>query len=539
MADIKVLDCTLRDGGRVIDCAFKDEQITGIVKRLMQARIDLIEIGFLRDSPGGQSDTTFFSSIEQIEQIIPFDQGQKFTIFIDHGMYCIDRLSPCKEGRSIGIRYGFTKSNFENSRDTLKREMLQIKQKGYQLYFQGVNTVGYTDQELLDLITLANEVVPNSFAIVDTYGAMYQEDLERIFSLVDYNLNRAIDIDFHAHNNMQMAFALAQQCIKLCQGKRRLIVDATLDGMGKCAGNLNTELIVNYLNEKCAHTYQFDYLLDAIDEYIDEFRRKSPWGYTIPAFMAGIYRAHPNNVIYLTNKFRISTKDIRKILSLIDEKTRQRYDYDNIQRIYRNYFSLAFDDSHSVQLLNDAVSEKSVLVVAPGKSLVTYNELIESYIQKEKPLVISVNFIYKYGAYAFFGNNRRYQMIEEHLTTQKIILMSNVEPRTNKELIFNFVSYIAESGNYFDNSTLMLLNLLRQLHVKKIRIAGMDGFYPGGPNYFNEDYIEKKCEPQFEAINRELEGHLYRYMKKSNQQMDVALLTPSRFERVIPRICLK
>lgn len=535
MKEIMLLDCTLRDGGRIIDCAFREEQIAGILKRLMQAKVEIIELGFLRNGDY-KGNSTFFTQMEQVEPFLPQNSKQEFTVFVDYGLYDIEKLTPCNPDYRIGIRYGFTRKQFQEKPDILKAEMLQIKEKGYRLYFQGVNTIGYSDKELLDLITMINEVVPYSFGIVDTYGAMFPEDLSRIFSLVDFNLNSTIAIDFHSHNNMQMAFALAQEMIKLCKGRRELLIDATLDGMGKCAGNLNTELIAHYLNQKQMKNYDFDYLLDAIDEYIYSFKQIDPWGYSIPAFMAGIYKAHPNNVIYLTDKFRLATKDIRKILSMIEEDKRQRYDYDNIQEIYKSYFASPVEDDNVISTLQQSFSGKTILVIAPGRSVLTYNERIRKYITEEKPVVISVNFIFDGSSCVFYGNDRRYQMLDNIDPERLTILTSNVTKRTGNELVCDYMKCIAHCGNYFDNSTLMLLNLLARVRAKKIRIAGMDGFTDTSPNYFfdNSD-IEVKCADQFEVINREMESHLRRYAE-TNQDIDLSLITPSRFQNVLKLI---
>ncbi len=530
---IEILDCTLRDGGRLIDCAFRDGQVSGIVRRLNSARIDIIEIGFLRENAAWSGDSTFFRRIEQAESLLPEGTGQRYTLFIDYGYYAAEDLPAAPEKINVGIRYGFTKKDFLENRETLKREMLEIKGRGYPLYFQCVNTVGYSVSELLSLIALANEILPVSFGIVDTYGSMYQDDLDRIFSLVDSELNRHIAIDFHGHNNMQMAFALAQRCVKLCQGRRKLILDATLEGMGKCAGNLGTELVAHYLNQKHGRNYEFDQLLDAADEFIGGFKQDHPWGYSLPAFMAGIYQAHPNNVIYLTSKFRLASKDIRKILSLIEEPKRQRYDYDNIQRIYKNYFSMPYDDNQSIDWLKKQLSGRPVLLIAAGNTVITHKKNIENYIQRENPVIISVNFVFSQEGYAFFGNDRRYQKLPDIPKGMDILLTSNVEARTGAEHIFNYTRCIAESGNYFDNSALMLLNLLSCTGTGKIRIAGMDGFSMETANYFNDSDMEPRCGAQFEVVNRELEEHLRRFAQSNRGHIDIRFITPSRFEEAV------
>lgn len=97
---------------------------------------------------------------------------------------------------------------------------------------------------------MVNDVMPYSFGIVDTYGGMYLDDITHIYGMVEHNLNSNICIDIHSHNNFQSSFAFAQEIIRICDSKRNIILDSTLNGMGKCAGNLNTELIVDYLNRK-------------------------------------------------------------------------------------------------------------------------------------------------------------------------------------------------------------------------------------------------------------------------------------------------
>ena len=88
------------------------------------------------------------------------------------------------------------------------------------------------------------------------------DDVDRLYTIVDHNLDENIAIDFHSHNNYQLSFAFAQEIIRLSNGKREVIIDGTLNGMGKCAGNLNTELLVDYLVRKRNYDYDFDAILD-------------------------------------------------------------------------------------------------------------------------------------------------------------------------------------------------------------------------------------------------------------------------------------
>lgn len=85
---------------------------------------------------------------------------------------------------------------------------------------------------------------------------------------------------------------MAQEVVKLSRSKRNIIIDATLSGIGKVAGNLNTELIVDYLVRKCNCNYEVDDIFDMIDDFVEPYKKKYSWGYSIPAMMAGIYQSH-------------------------------------------------------------------------------------------------------------------------------------------------------------------------------------------------------------------------------------------------------
>ena len=203
--------------------------------------------------------STFFTSTTQISPLLPEKRNAMYVAFVDLGMYDIEKLEE-NDGASIdGIRLGFTKKDYENALDEIVYCAQTIKDKGYRLFLQGVNSLNYTDLELLELVNLVNRLAPYSFGIVDTYGAMYVDDVRRIYGLVDHNLDPQTAIDFHSHNNYQLSFSFAQEIIALSNGVRNVIIDVTLRGMGKGAGNANTELhasLMLCLQKSKSHTKQ-------------------------------------------------------------------------------------------------------------------------------------------------------------------------------------------------------------------------------------------------------------------------------------------
>lgn len=537
--NVRILDCTLRDGGRIINCAFGNQEIKEISNRLADAKIDIIEVGFLRDGRimEYQEGSTFFTDVSQIK---PFVNKEKkntlYAAFIDYGMCDIDNLKP-HDGTSIdAIRFGFTKKNYDTAKEDVLRWINVIKKNGYKLFIQGVNSLSYTDRELLEIVDMVNNVHPYSFGIVDTYGAMYMDDVNRLYGLIDHNMLPDICINFHSHNNYQLSFAFAQELIKLSStGTRQIIVDGTLGGMGKVAGNLNTELIVDFLVRKHHYDYEFEDILDILDDYIYKYTLEHTWGYSTASMMAGIYKSHPNNIIYLTEKFRLDTKDIGKILSMIDSDTRQRYDYDNIQRLYTEYVADKIDDREVINGLKEIMEGKEILILVPGNTLNTHKEIICKYIAEKKPIVISVNFISdKPLSYAFFGNQKRYARLKAHRLCRNVIISSNIKSDTENDMVINYHSVINRGYKYFENSTIMLLNLLKRINPGKITIAGFDGFREeSDKNYSDKSFQNERHVNEFATLNKEITAMLQEIVETMYPSCLFELITPSLYEKAI------
>jgi len=541
MKNVKILDCTLRDGGRIINCAFPNSQIKDIAYRLADANIDIIEVGFLRDakSVNYQGNSTFFTDVDQIRPFVNRKKDTMYVAFIDYGMFDFSTLKPY-DGTSIdGLRIGFTRKNFENDHEEILECLAEVKQKGYKLFVQGVNSLGYTDRELLGIVDIVNQIQPEGFGIVDTYGAMYMDDVDRLYTIVDHNLDENIAIDFHSHNNYQLSFAFAQEIIRLSNGKREVIIDGTLNGMGKCAGNLNTELLVDYLVRKRNYDYDFDAILDIIDDYIYNYHLQHQWGYSIPALMGGIYRSHPNNIIYLTEKFRLATKDIKYIISMIDPDKRMRYDYDNIQRLYQEYNHVKVDDKENLALLQRILKGKKILLLMPGQSISQYKDEILKKIEAENLFVITVNFrdetFDKYFELAFWGSQKRYEHYTDLRKEVTSLITSNIESDMEDDIIVNYDSFVDRTQEYSDNASLMLMRILQRVGVVSYYVAGFDGFTVNGSYYNKTDFSEERFRSQYESINKGVAHQLSMFADSLKHPEDIQFVTPSIYTHIFKR----
>ena len=196
-----LLDCTLRDGAYLIDKKFGDTTIHGIVKGLQKTGIDIIEIGFLQDDEFGEGKTVFKNSVDA-EKFVPQDkQNCKFAVLADYCRYSIENLDDYTGKSFDAVRACF----FKKERYDVLEFCKQVKAKGYKLFVQPVDILGYTDTEIIEFVNLVNAIEPYCFSIVDTFGSMYVDDLQRVYSLIDHNLVSTSKIGFHSHNNMQMS----------------------------------------------------------------------------------------------------------------------------------------------------------------------------------------------------------------------------------------------------------------------------------------------------------------------------------------------
>lgn len=311
MSDIKVLDCTLRDGGYINSWNFGNNAIHGIIKNLEEAKIDIIECGFIRNVTES-NDSTVFASMQQVERVIrPKKDGVQYAVMIEQHNYNSELISEYSGAGADIIRLTFRKKEWEQAKITVK----ELMEKGYKVCIQPVGTTSYSDEKLIKMIKDVNELNPFAFYLVDTLGIMYQHDMRRFFYLIDNNLAKNICLGFHSHNNLQMSFANAQEMIRL-NHQRTIIIDSSCYGMGRGVGNLCTELLTDYINSNIGQRYSMLPVLNIVDKFLMPIYAEHRWGYDLPYFLAATVKCHPNYAAYLLRKETLSIEKIEKLLSL-------------------------------------------------------------------------------------------------------------------------------------------------------------------------------------------------------------------------------
>ncbi len=533
MAKISILDCTLRDGAYITEGKFGFNAIKGIIGNLANSKIDIIETGWLKDIVH-EKNSTYFGCVEDIIPYLPKEKNNSlFSVMMDYGRYDINKLSPNKNDSIDAIRLVFPKEkHIEAIRFSEK-----IKQQGYKLYLQAANTLGYSKEDLYSLIEETNKIKPVGLSIVDTFGVMYEDDLEEIYSILDKHLDKDIQLGFHSHNNLQMSFALSIKFLKLAKNsKRDIILDSSLVGMGRGAGNTCSELLVNYTNKYLNTNYNYNCIMDTIDVYMKKFIANYDWGYSIPFCIAGQLGSHVNNIAYLQDFHKTKFKDMKMILEMLPRDERKFYDYDRLEECYVKYFSKNIDDKNALAKLKKLFSTRELLLICPGKNAELEKDNIQKYIKENNPLIIGINaasktFLYDF---LFFSNKVRYDYVSkinpEIFAKAKKIITSNIKTEAQKdEILVNFNNLIKLGWKYFDNSTIMMLRLLEQLNIKSIAIAGFDGLDETGKNSYNDEVLQSGLtKEECISINKDVQN-MFNDFKIKNNDIKINLITKSRY----------
>lgn len=525
MPTVKVLDCTLRDGGYCNDWCFGKENIKKILNGLNESNVDLVECGYLSNKQSLSDDYSLFHSIKDIEAIIPPSNHQtKFVFMINYGEYAIEDIPLCGDSKIFGIRVAFHKKDIDGALEYCRK----IKEKGYSLFVQPMVSLSYSDEEFIDLINRVNRIHPFVFYIVDSFGVMKRKDLIRLFYMVEHNLDDGIAIGYHSHNNMQLAYSNAQSLADI-RTNRNIIIDASTYGMGRGAGNLNTELFVEYLNDSMGTHYYLKPLLTIIDEVLAPQYQQSYWGYSLPNYLSAKHNAHPNYASYLDEKKTLTVEAIDEIFSLMETEKKFRFDKAYIEALYLKYLESGKAQDLRLSELKNQISGKQVLIIAPGKSSVDEKDDIISFANQKNVLTISVNFDYEEldVDYIFLSNLRRFRELSEDKHA-KCIVTSNI-PSVDSYIKVNYGDLLNQEESVHDNAGLMLIKLLINLGVEKIYLAGMDGYsLDPNMNYGNQRMVLYNKKAKMQALNDGMNRMIYEYGKR----IQLEFITEQKFVKL-------
>lgn len=334
---ISILDATLRDGGQGLDDLFNngfsdkiftDEKKRETISHLEESGVEIIELGAMGPSKDDKSKFSIYQNVQDLSKFLP-ETRKPGRMYV--GLYIgpdteIDDIPDWNPSLVEGIRVILRYSELKKSLDYCAA----LAKKGYKVFVQPMLTMRYTDEELDLIIYSSNEMGAFACYFVDSYGYMEPKDIKRLFDYMDKGLNKDIKIGFHAHNNMNLAYANVQYFVNL-NTERELIVDSCATGMGQGAGNMQTELLIPYMNEKFGKQYQLEPVLEVCDYLDAEMIPANLWGYSVTRLLPAIYKTAYKYALIMRNKYHLSFKDMNKVLREMPDELRNRYTPQNME----------------------------------------------------------------------------------------------------------------------------------------------------------------------------------------------------------------
>jgi 4-hydroxy 2-oxovalerate aldolase len=291
---IKVLDCTIRDGGLINNHNFDLRFVREVYRALSEAGVDYMEIGY-KNSKRLFSPKEFgkwkFCDEDEIRQVVEgIKSNTKLSVMVDVDRVDIEDVPLRKDSLVSMIRTACYVKDIDKAIFLANH----FADKGYETAVNIMAISRALDNELTEALEqLEKECKADVIYIVDSNGALYQETTEFLVKKAK-GIIKTKEIGIHAHNNQQLAFGNTIEAIIHDAN----FVDATVFGLGRAAGNCPLELMLGFLKNP-----KFDIrpVLDLISKEFIPLREKMEWGYIIPHAITGILDEHPRAAIALRN----------------------------------------------------------------------------------------------------------------------------------------------------------------------------------------------------------------------------------------------
>ena len=292
--EIKVLDCTIRDGGLMNNHHFGDGFVKGVYETCIAAGVDYMELGYKGSKKiylPSEHGPWKHCDEDSIRRIVGENDSEiKLTVMADAERcdYHEDIL-PKEQSVLDMIRVATYIHQIPTAIDMIKN----AHDKGYETTINLMAISVVQDRELDEALEALAETEVGTIYLVDSFGSMYSEQIQALTrKYLKFAAATGKKVGIHTHNNQQLAYANTIEAIVL--GANRL--DATISGIGRGAGNCPMELLIGFLHNP---KYRLRPILEFIQTHVPDLRKQMRWGFEIPYMLTGQLNLHPRQAMQL------------------------------------------------------------------------------------------------------------------------------------------------------------------------------------------------------------------------------------------------
>lgn len=506
---IEILDCTLRDGGYYTNWDFSEGVTANYFKAMESLPVSYVEIGYrslVHDKYEGQYNFCPDYLLAEVRRQMP---SKKIGIMLNEKEITpehLDKLLAFPTGTIDFVRMAIDPANLDRARETARK----IKEMGFEVGFNVMYMSRWAEYPsfMSDVVSL-NGIV-DSFSMVDSYGSMFPEQVAETTRLLKSKLT--CKTGFHGHNNIELAFANTLASINAgCD-----IVDATITGMGRGAGNLRTELILSYLSSVKGINMDFYSLSTTVADF-EKMKEKFGWGTKLPYMASGFSSLPQKDVMeWVTRRFYPINSILQALHNMKEKKG------DNLKLPVFNSGKQHFDMALIIgggpsgagtarplkELLKKYTDKKVCLIHASSKNARYYNDIdIPQF-------------------FCLVGNEgHRLEKVFEEFDLDKISCvlppyprkMGTYIPEQLKDKSFE-LEKVTFSPCYQDSHTALALQTAIELSVETLYIAGYDGY----------DGMIGENERMLTAENE----YLLARIVNTNPEIDIATVTATKYNGI-------
>jgi len=571
LSKLRVLDCTIRDGGYLNNWFFEDVFVRELVLALSKAGIDMIEIGWRGTEKYFEKEkygTWRYSFEEDLARISKGIRLPKLALMVNIGKIDEDDFCPKSESLVDLVRVVSDRVKVPMALEMIEK----IRKKGYQVSLNATGFSNYSDAQLKELVKRLEDVRPDYIFTADTYGSMLPDDIPRLLEPL-IAISGDVKVGFHPHNSLQMAFANTLEAIRVGVD----CVDASVFGMGRGAGNLPMEVILSYLQERRKDKYNVIPVLNFLDLFMAPLHKKIGWGYTLPYFMSGIFKCHPYFVRDIMNYKRFTVDEIWSILDVVKKKNPSTYSTGIIDRIIQSHHIGWIDKAMADEMLSSTsepeTSETTVkgnvasgekipyagrhknrdfLILANGPNLKAYKNEIDNFIEKYDPIVMGANNLgglFRPDYHCFTLTKRLIKYINSVSEKSHVLLSQHIPEETIRRFCFRdyeiiYYNNVLKSEFKNENNILstncrtvsvLLLGIAIVMGANRIFAAGMDGYIGTKSSDGSYFFYNEEDDVEDEALIVERHKWSYYYISAINQYLielgkeELSILTPTSY----------
>ena len=315
MAEVLLLDCTLRDGGYTNNWVFGKNTISEFTRRMSQTGIDILEVGFIRNEACNE-DRTVWNDMDKVTSSITRGTDQvKYAVMGEvFNPLPVEMISEHTGDRVDIIRVIVWKRLLQEGLNYCK----SLIDKGYKVCIQPDRVNQYSMEDFRDMVCKFNEIHPFALYVVDSNGLLDKYELMEYFQAAHKYLDKEIKLGYHGHNNKLQALGAAEALVE-AQFDRDIIIDASIYGIGRSSGNLNIEIFAEYMNKHWNKKYDIKEMIALYSDYIEPIYRQVGWGYSMETFITAVHMCNPNYAGLLKEK-GISTDKMYDIIENLSDQ---------------------------------------------------------------------------------------------------------------------------------------------------------------------------------------------------------------------------